>query len=165
MRIQIPRLLIALYEIRNNRNVGHIGGDVDPNEMDAAFVLQSAKWILAELVRVFHKIGLSDATKVVEALTERNVPLIWNAGNNRRVLNAALSHRDQTLILLKSCEKPVKSGALINWTEYKNSSRFRNLVLDRLHRERLIEFDATADTVTLSPLGARYVEEKIVAEF
>src|SRR2546428_9970348 len=28
VRIQIPRLLIALYEVRNNRGVGHVGGDV-----------------------------------------------------------------------------------------------------------------------------------------
>ena len=29
LRILIPRLLPALYEIRNNRNVGHVGGDVE----------------------------------------------------------------------------------------------------------------------------------------
>lgn len=52
IRIQIPRMVIALYEIRNNRNVGHVGGDVDPNHMDAVCVLQIAKWIMAELVRV-----------------------------------------------------------------------------------------------------------------
>src|SRR5688572_15532360 len=39
VRIQIPRVLIALYEVRNNRGVGHVGGDVSPNAMDASFVL------------------------------------------------------------------------------------------------------------------------------
>src|ERR1035438_4507741 len=38
-QILIPRLLPPLYEIRNNRNVGHVGGDVDPNHMDATTVL------------------------------------------------------------------------------------------------------------------------------
>src|SRR5215210_4062315 len=51
IRIQIPRMLMGMYEIRNNRGVGHVGGDVDPNEMDAVAILQLAKWILAELVR------------------------------------------------------------------------------------------------------------------
>src|SRR5580698_605737 len=41
-RIQIPRLLTSLYEIRNNRGVGHIGGDVDPNFMDATAVFSLA---------------------------------------------------------------------------------------------------------------------------
>src|SRR5216684_233005 len=34
-QILISRLLPALYEIRNNRGVGHAGGDVNPNHMDA----------------------------------------------------------------------------------------------------------------------------------
>src|SRR5438034_1154534 len=38
VRIQIPRMLVALYEIRNNRGVGHVGGDVVPNHMDAVAV-------------------------------------------------------------------------------------------------------------------------------
>src|SRR5579859_6539892 len=35
VRVQIPRMLMSLYEIRNNRGVGHVGGDVDPNHMDS----------------------------------------------------------------------------------------------------------------------------------
>ena len=41
-QILIPRLLPALYEVRNNRGVGHVGGDVDPNHMDAQFVVSAA---------------------------------------------------------------------------------------------------------------------------
>jgi hypothetical protein len=32
-QILIPRLLPALFELRNNRGVGHAGGDVDSNHM------------------------------------------------------------------------------------------------------------------------------------
>src|SRR6266516_699533 len=61
VRIQIPRMLLGLYEVRNNRGVGHVGGDVDPNCMDASIVLATAKWLLAELVRVFHGVDTSEA--------------------------------------------------------------------------------------------------------
>ena len=43
-------MIVALYEIRNDRGVGHTGGDVDPNHMDASMVLAGAKWLVAELV-------------------------------------------------------------------------------------------------------------------
>src|ERR1017187_8195562 len=33
-QILIPRMLPALYEVRNNRSVGHVGGDVDPNRSE-----------------------------------------------------------------------------------------------------------------------------------
>jgi hypothetical protein len=42
LRLLIPRVLPVLYEIRNDRGVGHVGGDVDANHMDAEFVQATA---------------------------------------------------------------------------------------------------------------------------
>ena len=49
-QILIPRMLPSLYEIRNNRNVGHVGGDVDPNQMDSQAVVQITGWIMGCLL-------------------------------------------------------------------------------------------------------------------
>ena len=80
VRIQIPRMIVALYEVRNNRNVGHVGGDVDPNHMDAVCVLQVSKWIVAEMIRVLHSLPVDEAAEIVDALVERETPLVWNVG-------------------------------------------------------------------------------------
>jgi len=162
IRIQIPRVLIALYEIRNNRNVGHIGGDVDPNHMDAVCVLQMAKWIMAELVRVLHDVDTERATPIVERLVERDTPLIWEVNGKKRVLNAALSMRDKTLLLLHATDGPVEEPALVAWLEHSNASVYRRDVLRRLHRERLIEYNATARTALISPNGIVDVEERLL---
>jgi hypothetical protein len=66
-QILIPRFLPPLYEIRNNRNVGHVGGDVDPNFMDSSAVLSIANWVMAELVRVLHSISVTEAQAVVNS--------------------------------------------------------------------------------------------------
>src|SRR4051794_20994835 len=55
-QILIPRLLPPLYEIRNNRNVGHVGGDVDPSFLDSSAVLSITSWVMVELVRVLHAV-------------------------------------------------------------------------------------------------------------
>jgi hypothetical protein len=72
MRVRIPRMLPALYDIRNNRGVGHVGGDVDSNLMDATAVYSMASWILAELVRAFHAVKTTDAQAAVDALVSGN---------------------------------------------------------------------------------------------
>ncbi len=77
--------------MRNNRGVGHAGGDVSPNHMDAVTVLAMAKWLVAELVRVFHNVDTKTATAITDALVEREVPLIWRVGEKERVLKANLS--------------------------------------------------------------------------
>lgn len=162
IRVQIPRMLIALYEIRNNRNVGHVGGDVDPNHMDALCVLQMAKWIMAELVRVFHDVGTETAASIVDSLVERDTPLIWEVDGKRRVLDTTLSMRDKTLLLLHATEGRIAESTLVSWLEHSNASVYRRDVLRRLHRERLIEYDEAHRAARISPSGVADVEERLI---
>jgi hypothetical protein len=162
IRIQIPRMIVALYEIRNNRNVGHVGGDVDPNHMDALCVLQMAKWIVAELVRVLHAVDVDEAAVIVEALVERETPLIWEVNGARRVLHTSLSMRDKTLLLLHASDGPLVETDLVSWVEHTNASVYRRDVLRKSHKARLVEYDASAKTVTISPRGIELVETEIL---
>ncbi|WP_246672853.1 MULTISPECIES: hypothetical protein [unclassified Mesorhizobium] len=163
VRIQIPRMLLALYEIRNNRNVGHVGADVDPNHMDASVVLAMVKWVMAELVRIFHATSPEEATQVVESLTERSLPILWRVGGLTRVL-APLSAKDKTLAVLYSVPGPLDVRSLLASVEYGNGSRYRSGVLKAAHREHLLHFDTAADTAQISPLGSRYVEGRVALE-
>jgi hypothetical protein len=162
IRIQIPRMLIALYEIRNNRNVGHVGGDVDPNHMDAVCVLQMAKWVMAELVRVLHQMPVDEAAEVVEALVEREVPLVWKVGDQKRVLNPKMKMKDKTFLLLHATTGTVPEEDLTSWVEHSNPSVYRRDVLRPAHRAKLLEYDEGDRTVTISPTGVAYVEEKLL---
>lgn len=163
VRIQIPRMLIALYEIRNNRGVSHVGGDVDPNQQDSTVVVAMSQWIMAELVRVFHRIDLAAATAAVETLVQRTTPLIWKVNGSLRVLNPSLSARDKSLVVLYSAGA-MTAGALAAAIEYHNLSRFRNSVIGKAHAEKLLNLDPQTDEVVLSPLGIRYVETEIDLE-
>ncbi len=151
-QILIPRLLPALYEIRNNRNVGHVGGDVDPDFMDSSAVVSISSWILAELVRVYHAVSTGEAQTVVTELAERRLPLVWQSGEIRRVLNPELPLRSQVLLLLASSTSRVRAADLLKWTGYKGKPYFTRL-LRRLHEERKIEFHEMAGEVELLPPG------------
>lgn len=152
-QILIPRMLPALYEIRNNRGVGHIGGDVDPNQIDATLVVSTCSWIMAELVRVYHDLPISDAQAVVNRLVEYPSPVIWQGDHVKRILRNHLNLADQVLVLMASEAGPVSGKQLMRWTEHYNRSYFLR-ILNRLHIERGIEFDKSKDKVTLLPPGA-----------
>jgi hypothetical protein len=161
LRIQIPRMLIALYEIRNNRGVGHVGSDVDPNHMDAVAVLYMSKWLVAELIRVFHNVDTATASEAVDALVERQLEVVWAVDGKKRVLSEKLNLHDKTLLLLYSESSPVAEKDLLAWTEAANASSYRRDILKKCHRARFIEYDDVARMVRISPKGARYVEENI----
>jgi len=164
LRVQIPRMLLALYEVRNNRGVGHVGGDVDPNCMDASVVLSMSKWLLAELVRVFHGVATTVAEAAVEKIVDRILPLVWQVDASLRVLSTSLSMRDQALVLLYHSHGWVEEKDLVGWVEHSNPAVFRRDVLSKAHKDRLIEYDRKNGRVMLSPLGGRHVEESLLAQ-
>lgn len=164
LRILIPRMLPVLYEIRNNRGVGHVGGDVDPNHEDAEAVLAMANWTMAELVRIFHGVTLKDAQAAVDSIVQRRHPLIWSTGDVKRVLDTSLAVKDQVLVLLLSEAGWVTTADLCKWVEYSNPSKFRSSVLAALHKSRLIEHDTSGGRAKISPSGIRLVEQSILVE-
>lgn len=162
-QILIPRLLPALYEIRNNRGVGHVGGDVDPNRMDANTVLSLASWIMAELIRVFHGVKTDEAQRAVDAIAERRIPLIWTDGDVRRIMDPSLSLKQQILLLIATSAAHVQVADLIQWTEYKDTSYFMRL-LRKLHRERLLELSQNETLVQILPPGSSLVEAALAKQ-
>jgi hypothetical protein len=165
LRILLPRLLPYIYDIRNNRGVGHVGGDVNPNSSDATIIFSSAQWIMAELVRIFHGVTLSDAQEAVDALVERTHPVIWDCGNTKRVLDPDLPKADQVLLLLYSTPGWVGDKELQSWVEYRNLASFKDRILDPLHEERHIEYDRENGRVRLTPRGAKRVENELLPKY
>ena len=161
-QILLPRMLPPLYEIRNNRGVGHVGGDVDPNFMDSTTVLSMCSWVMAELVRVFHGVNTEEAQRIVDSLVERRIPLVWKTQSMKRVLDPRLPIKDQVLLLLASSTGEVAVSELFKWTGYKNRSYF-NKLLRILHESRLLELREPEDRIQILPPGSDYVQ-KLISE-
>ena len=160
-QILIPRILPALYEIRNNRNVGHVGGDVDPNHMDSMMVLSMANWIMAELVRAFHGLKITEAQQVVDTLVEVRIPVVWSDGGGiKRVLRPELRLHEQILILVSVSVPDVSSKELLAWIEEDDKKYFMK-TLRGLHAKRFVEFTESADKVKILPPGAKFVQDLV----
>lgn len=162
-KLVISRSLVLLYTMRNTRGIGHVGGDVDPNTVDAALMGTIADWIICELIRIFHGFSLEEAQDLVDSLAVRRLPEIWEVAGKKRVLRDGLSARDQSLLLLYSTkDSAVLTEDLIEWIEYSNPAVFKSSILNKLHKDRLVEWDRSSDTVILSPKGAQDVELRLL---
>lgn len=159
-RIQIPRMIVALYEIRNNRGVGHAGGDVNPNQMDATAVLYMSKWLMAELVRILHGLTTDEAADIVEALVERNVALVYTWEDKRRVMKRGLTWKAKVLLSLAGVTEATEAD-LVKWLEHKRVADLRKDVLRPMHDDLLIDFDETTHQVRLLPPGVVEAEALI----
>ena len=162
-RVLIPRMMIGLYDVRNNRGVGHAGAEVDPNHMDATAVLYAAKWLVAELVRLLHTLTTEEATAIVDDLIEREVAWVWTHGDKKRVIRTGMTRKHQALVLMLTEAGDVAEVDLLRWLEHPNPPTFRRDVLRKLHKSRLIEYDTDKRTVRLLPPGVTAAEELVAS--
>ena len=158
LRIHLPRTLLAMYNVRNKRGVGHLGGDVNPNRADASLLVACADWVMAELFRIYYQCSVENAQTIVDALVQRRLSLVYEFEDTKRVLLPGLSYRDKTLLLLAP-EFPDKvlESDLFAWIEPKDKSSYRRTVLRVLHSKRMIEYQELK-WCRLLPPGLRYVE-------
>jgi hypothetical protein len=153
-----------LYTLRGKRGIGHVGGDVEANSIDTATIVRVCDWILCELIRIHHGLSLEEAQAMVDALSSRIIPEIWEIMGKKRVLRTDLNVKQKTLLLAYT---DIHGGILVEdlfeWTKYSKLSMFKIKVLQPFDDEILIEWDKENDAVFLSPLGVQEVETKILS--
>lgn len=162
-RFYVPRLSRILLDIRNRRDVAHVGGDVSPNYSDSLFVSQVADWVLVELIRIHYNCHINDARKVIESINQVHVPVVFNSNGFLKVQNSSLSVRNKVLVLLYY-KKPenVLDNELQKWIKYSNGSRFRKDILEQLDNEALVHYEK--NTCILTSKGVSYVEKNLNLE-
>lgn len=106
--------------------------------MDAVCVSQMSKWIVAELIRVFHNVSTEEATDAVDALSDRELPLIWQVNGVSRVLDNSLSMLDKTLVLLYSEPSGINEAELVSYIEHSNPSVYRRDILRKAHKKNCL---------------------------
>ena len=152
-RIIIPRILYAMYCLRNKRGMIH-KNHIDPNKMDASVLLGNTKWVLAEFFRLASTLSFAETEAAVDSIMCRELSIIWDNGSVLRVLDTKMSTRDKILCLLyvKNNQSEIE---LRTSTEYKNTSDFKK-ILKGLHTDRLIEYSDSA--CIISPIGINRAE-------
>ncbi|HML40876.1 MAG TPA: hypothetical protein PKD23_09350 [Bellilinea sp.] len=162
-RIIIPRALLFLYTLRNKRGIGHVGGDVEANQIDASTIVKNADWVICELIRIYHQLSLEEAQDIVDSISAKNLPDIWEVNGKKRILREGLAYKDKVLLLAYSePQTSVMVEDLFTWTEYSNYQVFIKKVITSLHEQRLIEYDQETRMVHLSPKGIQLVESTLL---
>lgn len=163
IRFFIPQLTRVLLDIRNKRNVAHVGGEVSPNYSDSLFVSHAADWILIELIRNYHTNNINEAKKIVDSINETKIPVIVEVDGFIRVQNTKLTGSQKTLLILyyKQPEK-VQDIDLMKWIRYTNTSRYKTEILKSLDDEALIHYENRFCVIL--PKGIIHVEKNISPE-
>lgn len=161
LRIQIPRTLQVIQDIRNKRDIGHVGGDVDANFSDSTLSLASCNWVLTEFLRIYYTSDITTAQSLVNSLVKVRIPLIQDFNGFLKILKPELKVPDKILALLYYCGTNGATVKELNeWLANRIQVGHMNATLDRLEHEKA-HIHRDSERCFITDIGRKYVEEKI----
>lgn len=155
VRFHIPRAVRLIYDIRNNRDTGHLRDGIDPNLQDATLVVTCMDWILAEMVRIAHNVSADEAQKIIANLVTKEVPLIEEF-EGRPVVSKDLPRKEHVLVILYWAGSEATRSDLRKWLP-ANVAKYLAQFLADLEKDHLVH--TTGENVYLTRRGIQSVEE------
>lgn len=160
LRAHLPRVTELLMDVRNKRDIAHLGKDVDVAEMDSELVVQLAGWALAEVVRVEAAIAPGECQGLVDMLCERRVPLVEEFNGQKIVVAPELTASERVLVALYDAYPAYQTvPALLRSVRYANPTRFRKLLGDLDSRGLVVVAEHGAH---LTSRGLAHVEAELL---
>ena len=100
--IHLAKVLRAIYKLRSQRGAVHVSPTYTANEIDSRMILESVRWILADLLRIFVTADRELVAETVRDLARFPQPLI------RDIENVPLLHDDRGFDRLAAIEPGLK---------------------------------------------------------
>jgi len=161
IRLLIPRITRVIYDFRNKRGVAHTG-EINPNLIDATFVVSACDWVMAEFVRLSCTEEPDEAQKIINSIIERKVPIVEEFEGDLKVLNPSLSVANQILLILyKKYPDYVSTDDLKKWIKTKSSGHVAT-VLRQLDDDARVYRRENENKITGT--GIKYVEANLPME-
>ena len=156
LRIHIPRTLQAVYDVRNKRNVAHLGS-IEIGLQDSGLVVHILDWVMTELVRLYHNVPAAEAQKIIEDIVKKEVPAIQVIDGFPRLLKDVPGTDHILLLLYREGAGGVESATLQDWLPTAHKRNFgRNVKsLDKRHYVH-----QSGNRIFLTDLGIATVEKK-----
>ena len=156
IRLYIPRCLRMVYDVRNNRDAAHLADGIDPNLQDASLVISALDWVMAEFVRLYHKVSADEAQAIIQNLVTKHAPAVQDFAGFLKVLRPKLKASNFVLLLLY--ERSATYPELEQWVHPAMRSNLRRTLNKLMDDEAFVHFDGTK--YILTQLGSLEVEKR-----
>lgn len=98
--LHLVRIIRGVYKLRSERGGVHVSPYFIADEIDAKFILDGCRWILAEYLRVFCTSKSNEIATILNDLARFQMPLIRDYGDRVLVQRSDLSTEEEILFVL-----------------------------------------------------------------
>lgn len=98
--LHLCRVLRSIYKFRSDRGAIHIDPDYTANQLDAKLVVDNARWVLSEMLRVFWTGDRSVVARAIREIIDYDVPVVAEYEGRLLVQRTDCTTEEEILILL-----------------------------------------------------------------
>lgn len=163
LRLTIPRLLRAAYELRSRRNHVHVNLEVPVNHNDSQTAVRICTWILSELLRLYgEEEHMDKIAEIIDDLASPVVPYVDYYNGKRLLMHQELETREEILIHLFLDGGEIDAENLVEWIPGSDNRQIKGS-LGALKSQRLVHYED--GIAAISSLGAKEAENLIKEHF
>lgn len=98
--LHLSRVLRTIYKFRSDRGAIHIDPDYSANHIDSKLVVENARWVLSEILRLFWTADRSEVASTIRQIVQFDIPAIGEYENRLLVQRTDCTAEEEILILL-----------------------------------------------------------------
>lgn len=98
--LHLCKVLHVIYKFRSQRGAVHISATYSPNHMDSRLLMESVRWCLNEMLRIFWIGDRNEVAKAIKELLQFDVPCIGKYDDIPFVQRTDLIAEEEILLLL-----------------------------------------------------------------
>jgi len=98
--LHLCKVIRTIYKFRSDRGAVHIDPNYTANHIDAKLVLENARWVLAEILRLFWINNPKEVASAIRQLVQFEIPVIGEYEGKLIVQRTDCTTEEEILILL-----------------------------------------------------------------
>lgn len=98
--LHLCKVLRSIYKFRSDRGAVHIDPEYTANQLDAKLVVDNARWVLSEVLRVFWTGDRAIVAQTIREIIEYDVPIVADYEGRLLVQSTVCTTEEEVLILL-----------------------------------------------------------------
>ena len=160
--IHLAKVLRAIYKLRSQRGAVHVSPTYTANEIDSRMILESVRWILADLLRIFVTADRELVAETVRDLARFPQPLIRDIENVPLLQSVSFTTEEEVLAHLLNADAGLSTAELVSIIP-KSASGVR-AALSSLSGGKRRQIAKRSNKWLITDLGITRIENRIVEE-
>ncbi len=157
--IHLAKVLRSIYKLRSQRGAVHVSPTYTANEIDSRLIVESVRWILAEILRLFVTSDREELATTIRSLARFPQPLIRIYGEKALLQSTSFTAEEEVLAHLMFADDGLSQPELVSLIPKDGSGTRR--AITKLASSKYREIVLRGGVYLITDLGIARIESKV----